>query len=263
MAEGDTLRRAKLRLAPILESEPVVEFWARKIQGNRPRVGHTISSVRSVGKHMLFEFSNGLTLETHLGMNGSWRAFPGQQLAPADKVRFDPYLKVIIATSKGYALCFRAPKVKTFIAGKGISPEDRLGPDLCDKGIAFDAVVHKARTCPSSTTLAELLMEQSVASGIGNIYKSESLHIQKLYPYLALSDVDDQQLLELYAKASELLRRNIRHGKQRRTITPDGGFFVYERFRAPCKRCQTPIKRAYKGKFERSTYWCPTCQPSQ
>ncbi len=263
MAEGDTLARARLRLAPVLDGQLVTEFWTRKLRGHRPRSGQRIEQVRSVGKHLLIDFDKNLTLETHLGMNGSWRVYPDRQLARNDRKRFDPYLKVLIATEAGYALCFRAPTIKTFIRGNEEGALARLGPDLCDPAFDLDEILRRVARMPETTELIDVLLNQSVACGVGNIYKSETLHIQKHNPFLTIGDMTEQDIKDLFNKAAELLQRNSVDGKQRRSITPQKGFFVYERFRKPCLRCDTPISRSYRGTNSRSTYWCPTCQPKK
>jgi len=260
MAEGDTIARARLRLAPIFEDQVITEFWSKRLRGHKPRVGQLITGVRSVGKYLLIDIENGLTLSTHLGMNGSWRAYEDSVLYPEAKVRSSPYLRVVLATDLGYALCSKASKVESFVRSSQITPVSGLGPDLCVEGFDIDNVVKRIRQLPKDTLLVESLLDQKIACGIGNIFKSEVLFSEKLAPFKTIDQLNDDQLKSLFTKAAGMLQENSRHGNQVRKTKPDGGFFVYKRWRLPCKVCGTVISRSYKGEFSRSTYWCSTCQ---
>ena len=60
MPEGDTLRRAAHRVGEVLANEELIDFWARKLRGHRPRAGQRIVSVEARGKNLLIGFDNGL-----------------------------------------------------------------------------------------------------------------------------------------------------------------------------------------------------------
>jgi len=260
MAEGDTIARARLRLTPIFEGQAITEFWSKRLRGHKPRVGQVITGVRSVGKHLLIDIENGLTLSTHMGMYGSWKAFEDGALDPEARIRSSPYLRVIVATNLGYALCSKASKVESFVRTDQVTPISSLGPDLCVKGFDIDNVIARVRQLPKNTLLVECLLDQKVACGIGNIFKSEALFAEKLTPFKTLDEVSDKQLGSLFLKAASMLQENSQHGNQVRKTKPDGGFFVYKRWRLPCKVCGMAISRSYQGEFSRSTYWCSTCQ---
>lgn len=260
MPEGDTIHLARLRLEPILTGQVVDHFWARKLRGHRPRAGQKVEAVRAVGKHLLIDFDRDLTLDTHMGMAGSWRARPaGDDISRA---LADPRLRVHITTAAGSALCFAAPTIQTFLRSAAVTPVSGLGPDLTAEGPDIDLAVARARRLRrGGDQLVDVLLDQDVASGIGNVFKSESLHVARLHPFLRLDQVDDDRLAALYATAASQLNRSVLAAGTPRTTTPHGGYFVYRRWRQPCRRCQMPIERAYRGTARRSTYWCPSCQP--
>lgn len=260
MPEGDTLARARLRLEPILGGQPLTEFWARKLRGVRPRMGHRIEAVRTHGKHLLIDFDDGLTLDTHLGMGGSWRAHPsGSEI---DRSLRNPRLRVRISTPAGNALCFGAPTIQTYARSASVTPLSGLGPDLMITEPDYDEIVSRARRHGApDEVLAETLLEQGVAAGIGNIYRSETLFVAGLHPETPTSSVTDEELRRVFELASKLMRANARTERQRRSTAPGADTFVYERWRKPCRRCSTPIERSYETRDGRSTYWCPTCQP--
>ncbi len=261
MPEGDTIHLARLRLEPILTGRVVERFWARKLRGYRPRAGQVVEAVRAVGKHLLVDFDRDLTLDTHMGMAGSWRA----RSAGADISRAlaNPRLRVHIETEAGSALCFSAPTIQTYLRSAAVTPVSGLGPDLAADDPDIAAAVERARHLRRpDDPLADVLLDQEVAAGIGNVYKSECLHAARLHPFLRLDQVDDERLAALFATAAAQLNRNVLTPGRARATTPHGGYFVYGRWRQPCLRCQTPIERAYRGAARRSTYWCPTCQPA-
>ncbi len=259
MPEGDSLEQAALRLAPVLVGQHVTSFWARKLRGHSPRAGWLIENVRAQGKHLLIEFERNLTLQSHLGMTGSWRVAEAGWAQPARM----PKLRVVIGVEGAEALCFAAPTIQTFVR-TGPTPVDRLGPDLLDAEPDFAEVVRRARGVAPTTAVMDLVMNQQVAAGIGNVYKSELLFLRRLDPYTPVGNLSDDQIEQLYREAAKQLRRNVdasqRNARHRRSTTADGRLFVYGRYRLACRRCGGNVDRNYDDVQGRSTYWCPACQ---
>jgi endonuclease-8 len=110
------------------------------------------------------------------------------------------------------------------------------------------------------TTIAEVLLDQRVAAGIGNVYKSEVLFACGLDPFTPVGEVSTDLRRRLVEKASVLLRRNLRTSRRTTTGGPPGSVAVYGRQRRSCRRCGTPIRMVHHGVHNRSTYWCPRCQ---
>ena len=104
--------------------------------------------------------------------------------------------------------------------------------------------------------------DQRVASGIGNVYKSEVLFIERLPPDLPLANVSDEQLAACFLLAAELLKRNLGGGMRVTRFENDsaGRVWVYGRTGQPCLECDTPIKSRRMGRNHRGTFWCPACQ---
>ncbi len=254
MPEGDTIHRTANRLRPALVDVELLRFRAPRLAGDRPRQGETITSVEAEGKHLFIAFSGGLVLETHMKMTGSWHLYEtGQRWRkPAGTAR------VIIDVPGWVAVCFSAPVVKMG-ARPAVGRAD-LGPDLCREGVDFAEVVHRARRLFSGDEMiADVLLDQRVASGIGNVYKSEVLWSLQTNPFDVVETVSDELLEKLYRRASKLLILNLQTTS--RTTVP-GGLAVYGRRGKPCRRCGTPIKKAEQGQYARITTWCPRCQPS-
>jgi len=254
MPEGDTIHRAAARLRPALEGHAVTRVAAPRWSGALPRPGERIDAVRAVGKHLLVDFSGGLTLRTHLRMSGRWDVY-----RPGDRWHRAPAAaRVVIEVPGWVAVCSSAPEVA--FTRRDRAATTHLGPDLCTADPDLDAVLTRAaaHTRPG-VTIGELLLDQRVAAGIGNVYKSETLHLERLDPTTPVADLPGDRLRALYRRAHRLLRTNLGPGPRR---TVPGGLAVYGRTGKPCRTCGTRIVRIVQGGEQpRSTYLCPTCQP--
>jgi endonuclease VIII len=259
--EGDTLFKTAVRLRPALAGRTLTRFEAPRLRGDAPRLGARIDDVEARGKHLLIHFGDGLTLRTHLRMTGSWHIYrEGERWRkPAHLAR-----AVVGADSGWVAVCFQAPVVETYHrAGPEPDVLADLGPDLCLAASLSDAVLEvvlgrAAQLGAHGVTLGEALLDQRIAAGIGNVYKSEACFAAGLDPGTPLESVDETARRRVWSIAARQLQANLGGGERR---THAGGLAVYGRRGQPCHRCGTPIRMTRQGDLARSTYWCPTCQP--
>lgn len=261
MPEGDTIWKAAERIRPALEGATVLRFEAPRLVGERPRDGTRIDAVEAAGKHLLVHFAGGLSLDTHMRMTGTWRLVrPGERWPRAAH-----RMRVRIDVAGWQALCFDAPVVRTFRARSAVpglgDPRLALGPDLCRADADTDEAVRRLAAVRAPTSIAEALLDQRVVAGVGNVYKSEVLHACGVDPFVAADAVDDEVRAALVATAARMLRANLGPGRRTTVAGPPGSVAVYRRARRPCRRCGTPIRMARHGEHQRSTYWCPRCQP--
>ena len=179
---------------------------------------------------------------------------PGDVQEPAHLAR------VVIEVPDWVAVCFAAPTVRTWrdVAGQP-NPLSHLGPDLCLPNVDIDLVVERvANIAETGTSIAEVLLDQRIAAGIGNVYKSEALWACQVSPFTPIELVEPETRKRLFATASRQLQANLM--TPTRTTVP-GSLAVYGRRRQPCRRCRTAIQVRNHGDQARSTYWCPSCQP--
>ena len=265
MPEGDTLHRTANRLRPALAGATLVRFEAPRLLGDRPRPGIEISDVEAVGKHLLIHFADGLTLRTHLGMPGSWHLYPSG--ARWRKPRH--LLRALVVVEGWEAVCFLAPQVQTYrpdkpggALGTARDPIGHLGPDLCTPDVDLDEALRRyAELADPATEAAVALLDQRLASGIGNVYKSELLHRCRVDPFVAIGEVPVGVRRQLLEAANRLLLHNLTTTRRTTVAGPAGSVAVYGKARRPCPRCGTPIRMVHHGLQNRSTYWCPRCQP--
>jgi len=143
-----------------------------------------------------------------------------------------------------------------------------LGPDpLSDNFNAEEAI--ERMQAHGDVEIADVLLDQTVIAGIGNVYKSEVLFGARINPFVRAAALTRDQLAEIVAVAMHFMRANVVSGFSRtagvRRTTgradPSARLWVYGRGGQPCRRCGTPISRRKQGPFARSTYWCEQCQP--
>jgi endonuclease-8 len=269
MPEGDTLHRTAAGLRPYLVGRQIATARVGG-PGALPRiatvVGRRIDAVESIGKNLVIRIDGGLELRTHLGMRGSWHRYrPGEPWRRAPS-----RARLILEVRGSVVICFDAPTVELF--------EERvahlhptlaaLGPDLL--GPDFDPTEARSRLrdpARADLTIAEALLDQRALAGIGNVYKNEILHIERVWPFARVGDLDDGTLDRLVATAHRLLLDNVRPGSGPRRVTTRGDaraagpLHVYGRAGRPCRRCASRIVvRGHGTDLPRLTYWCPSCQ---
>ncbi len=217
-------------------------------------------SIGSRGKHLLVGFDAGLTLHTHLGMDGWWRLerSPGRPIAR----RGPPGrgMQVRLSTARFSAVEGDTPVVELLDpSGLRRHPVLRaLGPDLCDVHPDLDETLRRLERMDQTTPIAVVLLDQRPACGIGNVYRSEVLWAERVWPRTPLGSLGPKDRRRLYLAAHRSLRANLDR-QPRRTVAT--GLAVYRRGGRACPRCRTIIRSEGLGEQARTVWWCPACQP--
>jgi endonuclease-8 len=247
--EGDVLFRTAATLQRWLAGRAVTEATGAA----EPMVGRTVEKVEANGKHLLVRFDAGHVLHTHLRMTGSWHVYSkGERWQrPASQA------KVTLTCGERTAVCFNAPVVELLPPGAEANHPSLagLGPDILDRPLDVEAIRRRARHRPPDTPLGELLLDQRVVAGIGNIWRCEALFLEGLNPWSPLSSVTDDELDALVTTAGRIMTDSLG------PFTGRPERWVYRRTNRACRRCGTPIKSRRQGEQARTAYWCPACQP--
>lgn len=268
MPEGDTIHRVANVLRRALAGRVVTRFEvvAPRMSSDAARfevVGSVVRSVESNGKHLLITFVRGdddVVLHTHMKMTGMWHVYrQGERWwSPASDAR------VIIGNDEFVAPCFRPPVVELMttreITFHAVLPE--LGPDIIRDDFGPDEALRRLRASPPERDIATALLDQRTISGIGNVFKCESLFLERVSPWAKVADLDDATLERIVARARKLMRLN-RDGGERRTrfaLNPAEGLWVDERTGLPCHVCGTAIAWGYHPDEFRKSWYCPRCQ---
>ena len=264
MPEGDTIFRAARTLDQALGGRTLTRFEAPRLPHRPFPPGTVVLGAEARGKHCLVHFDDGRSLHTHMRMTGSWHLYrPGERWrkkAAAARV----WLEVAPAGDRtGWvAVCFAAPVVdlvdRADEGRPGVDPTAHLGPDLSGAGADLDeATARLGRLSTPDREIGDALLDQRIANGVGNVYKSEVCFACDLDPFTPLHEIDAPLRRRLIETSSRLLQANLHHSAR---ITVEGGVAVYGRRDEPCRRCGTPIAWRPQGPQARGTYWCPTCQ---
>jgi endonuclease VIII len=260
MPEGDSVHTLALALSPDLTGQCLDAAWVRG-QPWPELVGRRVLAVTSLGKHLYIDLDDGHRLRSHLGLYGSWHRYARQE--PWMRPRRQASLALDVG--ERVYVCFNAREVE-LMRIQGFAARDssnRLGPDLTREVCDPDRLWGRAlELLPGDTPVVDLLLDQRVAAGIGNVYKSEVLFLTRCSPLLRLHDLSCADISALYRTAGGLLNENLTGGPRRTRPGDDGRglLWVYGRAARPCLRCGTPVRRERLGRNPRSTYWCPACQ---
>jgi endonuclease-8 len=271
--EGDTIARLVRRLNPPTAGRTVTSSEVRIGRGaGTSLVGQVLLGWESRGKHILTRFSGGVTLHTHLKMDGRWTLLAAGKALPR---RMDPDVRVIMglgghpgggsAGSLGPTLYgISLPIVELVPTREEASVVGHLGPDLLGPGWNEDEAVRRLAAEPDRP-IVEALLDQRNLAGIGNVWAVELCFLRGLHPWRPVATVD-------LPAAVRLARKMLRHsfattgshvttGNTRRGET----HWVYGRSGHPCRRCGTTVAHrspADGNPHSRDTWWCPTCQPA-
>jgi len=245
MPEGDTIFRTARTLQRALGGHVVTRFTTvlpklARVDNQTPLAGQTIVRVHAAGKHLLIDFSGGLTLRTHMRMNGSWHIYrPGERWQrPRDDMR------IVIETETFVAVGFNIP------VAEFTTESPKLGPDLLGETFDIDEALRRVRE-HGGEEIGNVLLNQQVVAGIGNIWKSESLHAAGVDPFRRVAALDDATIIRILNIARKQLRASanatsrIRHAVYLEKI---------------CRKCGTRIEYRKQGEDARGTHWCPRCQ---
>ncbi|MBO0984336.1 Fpg/Nei family DNA glycosylase [Rathayibacter sp. SD072] len=304
MPEGHSVHRIALQFERDVVGHAVAVSspQGRFAEGAAVLDGRTVLESTAVGKHLLLRFDGDLLLHVHLGLYGAWDflghvspLFPdgkaGSSIGaprrrravrlsetehetdtdldefpppPIGAVRVRLQTEETVADLRGPTACevMDPSQVETLLA--------RLGPDPAadDSDAARDRFVTRLRK--TATPVGLVLMDQSVVSGIGNIYRAELLYRAALDPHTPGKQVPLELANELWADWALLLEDGIRTGMMitRRGLTATERSkavrsraernYVYKREGLPCRVCGTNVLLEEIG--ARKLYWCPVCQ---
>jgi endonuclease VIII len=250
--EGDTIHRIAIRLGPRLIGKQLERVTTQGLV--RDLAGRTVGSVTAHGKHLVIELDNGTAIRAHLGMYGRFRHYTRAE-GDALLAKLSPgRVNLAITTDDGVYLWIGAKTIE--IAARRAPMRNQaiaaLGPDVLGDG--FDSRQAASRAAVHATrTIGEVLLDQRVASGIGNIYKSETLFAVGIDPRTLVGALDEDRLAAIYATARDIMLEKL-------DPAPRYDYFVYSRTHQPCRTCGTPIACYSLGDPARWTWSCPQCQ---
>jgi endonuclease-8 len=253
MAEGPLVHFYANRLRKVLKGKEVqVEFGIRKLkQFEPPLAGLRIQDVEAHGKQFRIHFPDNRVLLVHLMMWGSWRIYPKGEAwdKPRDRAR------AILRTTAHEVVAFSTPIVRLFTKSEleGDPRWGNLGPDPLRPDFSTKLFFRLLGEQPARE-IGEVLLDQQVISGIGNILRIEILFQSRIHPRRLVGNLSDDEKREMLRWILRLTRTWMRTmGKQADWIS------IYRKSGKACPRCGATIEFFRQG--GRITYACPKCQP--
>lgn len=267
MPEGHTIHRIARDHGKLLAghalgaSSPQGRFAddARRVDGA------VLERIEAYGKHLFYHWATGEIGHVHLGLFGRYRVArfdeTGAPPEPRGAVRMRLVRPGVVTDLNGPTACtVDPPDVRESILA-------RLGPDPLRRDARPERMY--AKLAASRRGIGDLLMDQSVVAGVGNVYRAESLFVLGIHPERPGRDLDEAEAVALWNTVQAMLRQGVKSGRivtvpreesgvpRGRRIPRRAATYVYKRDR--CLRCGSEIMRT--DIQNRTSYHCPLCQP--
>ncbi len=264
--------------------DKITDFWSdhkKAVKNNfndfvKEIKGKKILKARRIGKNILIDLSGGKTLYIHLKMTGHLLVKNEKLKAKSAKDYFDDrvnqYIRHIFYLGKNKTLEFSDLRKfgKILLADTDkigeLNEIKNLGIDVMDDGFTlkkFQEILEKK----NNKKIRDILMDQNIVSGIGNIYASEILFEAEILPTRSVNDLKNEEVILIYKSIRSVIKKAIKlrgtsDSDYRDTSGAPGGFQkvlkVYQKDGAKCSGCGTIIKRIKIG--QRSAFYCAKCQ---
>src|SRR6059058_2465214 len=242
MPEGDVVWQTARRLHEALAGRVLTrsDFRVPRL-ATTDLSGDVVTETVSRGKHLLTRTTSGLTVHTHLKMDGSWRVRPA-----AERLRDSHRIRLLLANEEWQAVGYQLGVVELIRTSEEPRLIGHLGPDLLGPDWDRDEAVRRLSAEPDRP-IGEALLDQRNLAGIGNVYKAEVLFLRGVSPWRPAGEVPD--LAAVVTLAKRLLEANKERLGQVTTGVwrPGEETWVYGRAGRPCRRCGTPVSVAGQG----------------
>ncbi|MET3807588.1 formamidopyrimidine-DNA glycosylase [Nakamurella sp. UYEF19] len=233
--------------------------------------GHEVLDIRRRGKYLWWVLDDGDALLAHLGMSGQFRV--SSTVGALAAVAAHPHLRVRFSFADGGPdidfLDQRTFGGMSFLPGQAVLPDPiaHIALDPLDPAYDLDATVARIRS--KNTEIKRALLDQTVVSGIGNIYADESLWRARLNYARSTAGLTRPVVRRVLEAAREVMAEALSVGGTSFDalyvdVNGDSGYFdrslaAYGQEGRPCPRCGTAIRR--DAFMNRSSFYCPVCQP--
>jgi endonuclease-8 len=256
--DGEAIHRTAAALRTALVGRPLVSFEAPLLEGPTPATGRVIELVESHGRQLDVIWDDGLILHTSMRLSGTWHLYrTGERWRKPSS-----QLRASITVDGFSAVCFSARTVETYREFNshrhpGFGPP---GPDLSTDHPDLHAAVEALCAYPDlDASVAEALLDQHVASGVGNVFRSEILWASRQHPFAPVSMLGREDMERIVAAAAKVLQVHL-HQPPSPVDGHRRGLAVYGRNGQRCPRCGDTVEVRRFGDHARLLYWCPGCQ---
>lgn len=257
MPEGDNIHRLARRIGEACLGQVIEGISAADFPRLQGLVGTRFVRSHAHGKHLLLETAAHHVVHIHLGMVGSVRWHPKRIRTPRRLTKgfvFHLACGDLIGRSIPTLELLRTDQVRQHLTLR------QLGPDICSGHFNAAAAGERMATHPNLTA-ADALLDQTICCGLGNVYKSEILFLERVRPDTLVRDLDTDKRILLYARGHWLIRRNLGKGPRRTRFKHGPRLWVYGRAGERCLICDSAVQKSALGEPPRATFSCGVCQP--
>lgn len=228
-----------------------------------------ITSVQRVAKNILIKLKNSYFIHFHLAMTG-------RILLREPDQKSDNWVKLILNLKRaclpeGTGLTLKFADMRMFGKAELLSSQEveqlknKYGPEPLDENLTPEVFLQKIKS--KNSTIKNVLLDQQIISGLGNIYATDALFLANIHPESLTKDITLNQAKNLLLSAKQVLQEGI---KNRGSTLPDkmyvdifGNPGFYQNFfkiysKQTCPKCKTKVE--FKKVAGRGTYFCPRCQ---
>lgn len=264
MAEGHAVARWGDALRKLVgERVDTIQVPPRWRERAKHILGADLTLVHTHGKHLVLHFSSGWVVHTHAMQYGSWQVGAvGQDLRKEAR-----FARLRLTTAVSEVVFYHGP-VMEVLSLEELAAHERfnsLGPDLLHDDFPV-ATVLTAVKAQGDREIGDVILDQRIVSGIGNIYKSEGLFLATIDPRRPARTITAWEMDVLFEELIPLMQAGRYVYGMTVTLPPDLRLepwmrnWVYQRRGQPCFVCATPIQMIRQGEFQRATYFCTHCQ---
>ena len=264
MPEGHSVHRHAKKLNELFSGQElkVTSPQGRFAEGAKLIDGHQLVKAKAHGKQLFAKFDNNLQLRVHLGIYGKWgfRDFEQNPPEPVGQVRLRLLSGNSLADLRGPTAC------EVLTPGEVRAIERKLGPDplqLDPKKLKKAEFIRRVKK--SQVSIGQLLMNQEIIAGIGNVYRAELLFRAGQSPFTPGTEVPDLVLETIWEDAARLMRIGVKKGmmltredKLRGRPKISDRYYVYKRQGLRCRECGGVVSISLMQ--ARKLYWCESCQ---
>ena len=242
MPEGDVVWYTARRLDEALSGRTLTRSDFRvPALATADLTGEVVTETVSRGKHLLTRTGNGLTVHTHLRMDGDWRVRPA-----AEQIRESHRIRLLLANEDWQAIGYQLGVVELLRTSEESRVTGHLGPDLLGPDWDCAEAVRRLSARPDRS-IGEALLDQRNLAGVGTYFAAEMLFLRGIDPWRPVGEVKDlEALVDLGHRLLDANKTRLGHVTTGDT-RPGRESWVYGRAGRPCRRCRTPIRRAGAG----------------
>ena len=263
MPEGDVVWYTAKRLHAALAGQVLTRSDFRVPRyATVSLTGQVVTEATARGKHLLIRTGAGLTVHTHLKMEGYWRIVAAGARPPGRSFQ----LRLLLGNAQWLAAGFLLGITEVLRTAHEDQVVGHLGPDLLgpDWDAAGAALAAERLAREPGRPIGEALLDQRNVAGAGTIYASEMMFLRGIDPWRTVGSLSTDELTALVELGHRLLDANKERPGHVTTgdARPGRENWAYGRAGRPCRRCGTVILKGEAGPAgqERVRYWCPNCQ---